>query len=539
LKQILSSIALIIFIIVSYAHTHTKSLPASTPTFTPQCPIQSVISPISRPDISKENVDILFKSPGFRNLSITRLAGAVQVPTEDFDDMGSVSSDPRWDVFYQLEKYFKETFPAVHEQLELEIVNEHGLLYTWRGSDPSLKPVMITGHQDVVPVAADTRHQWTYDPFSGYFDGTYVHGRGVHDCKNNVIAIFSAITALLDLDFVPRRTLIVGFGFDEESPQKLGAYRIAQHLEAKHGKHSLAFLLDEGAIGILKKNGRSMGTPQASEKGYMDAVVKVHVPGGHSSMAPPHTSIGILSEVVTTLEADAKKNFPSKLTSHNPFYYTLHCVAEDPHTDLSPVLRAAILDPEKEGELVEILKRDFESDVMIRTSQAVTIFNSGSKANALPQYAEALVNYRISNEQSLAEIRTALAESIKPVAQKHNLTFLTSVVDDHSSSVDIPENTLSLAFWRSLEPSPTSSHETEAWRHFAGVIKHVFDEDGEGNDVLVAPTIAQGNTDTKYYWDLTSQIYRFGPLRAWHDKGWGGIHDVNERVSLLCRALKD
>jgi Gly-Xaa carboxypeptidase len=67
----------------------------------------------------------------------------------------------------------------------------------------------------------------------------------------------------------------------------------------------------------------------------------------------------------------------------------------------------------------------------------------------------------------------------------------------------------------------------------------VFDEDGEGNDVLVAPTIAQGNTDTKYYWDLTSQIYRFGPLRAWHDKGWGGIHDVNERVSLLCRALKD
>lgn len=38
---------------------------------------------------------------------------------------------------------------------------------------------------------------------------------------------------------------------------------------------------------------------------------------------------------------------------------------------------------------------------MIRTSQAVTILNSGSKANALPQYAEALVNYRISNEQSL------------------------------------------------------------------------------------------------------------------------------------------
>lgn len=529
MKETILSVFLVVFAIFNLCKIFSTSSAISK--YQPQCPAQAIIAPTSHPEITRKNVETLFKSEGFRNLSIERLSGAVKIPTEDFDYMGPIGEDKRWDVFYDLEKYFKKTFPLFHEKLELEVVNEHALVYTWQGSDRSLKPVLLTGHQDVVPIAEDTRHQWTHDPFSGYFDGTYVNGRGVHDCKNNVVALFSSITALLEAGFTPQRTIVLGFGFDEESPKLLGAYHISKHLEARWGRDAFAFLLDEGAIGITKTNGRTMGTPQASEKGCADAVIKVHVPGGHSSLAPPHTSIGILSEVVYVLENDAKKNFPSKLTPANPFFYTLHCVAEDPHTDLSPSLRDAILNPRKKEELVELLKKDFSADIMIRTSQAVTIFNSGSKSNALPQYAEALVNYRISNEQSLSALYSALSASIGPVAKKHNLTFTTHIVNGSSPSNDIPEYTLSLSFLRSLEPSPVSSHNTEAWRLFSGVIKHVFDEEGDGNDVLVAPTIAQGNTDTKYYWDLAKQIYRFGPLRAWHDEGWGGIHDVNERVS--------
>jgi len=60
-------------------------------------------------------------------------------------------------------------------------------------------------------------------------------------------------------------------------------------------------------------------------------------------------------------------------------------------------------------------------DILLRISQAVTIFNSGSKANALPQYAEALIKYRIPNEQSLADIQTAITNSISPVAKKHGM----------------------------------------------------------------------------------------------------------------------
>lgn len=386
------------------------------------------------------------------------------------------------------------------------------------------------GHQDTVPVAADTLKQWKYPPFSGYFDGTYINGRGVHDCKNNVLAILSSITALLEVDFQPHRTVVIGFGFDEEAPQGYGAARIAQHLEQVWGQNSFAILLDEGMIGISKIAGRTFGVPQASEKGHMDAIIRVHVPGGHSSMAPPHTSIGILSEVVTVLENNARRNFPSRLTSNNPFYYQLHCLAEDPLTDLSPALRKAVKKSNNNKQIVELIQEDFAKDILLRTSQAVTIFNSGSKSNALPQYAQSLVNYRISNEESVSYVQSHIASTVSPIASKHNLTFVSGPEDSNSSS--LPENTLSVSFRIPLEPSPVSSHKTSAWKYFSGVIKHVFDEEGEGNDVLVTPTIAQGNTDTKYFWNLTSQIYRFGPLRQWHDEGWGGLHDVNERIAI-------
>ena len=44
-------------------------------------------------------------------------------------------------------------------------VNEWSLLYTWRGSNTSLKPVLCISHLDVVPVTAEAA--WTQPPFGG------------------------------------------------------------------------------------------------------------------------------------------------------------------------------------------------------------------------------------------------------------------------------------------------------------------------------------------------------------------------------------
>ena len=153
-------------------------------------------------------MDDYFQSDAFRNQSIKRLSGAVQIPTQSFDDLGPVGEDPRWDIFYSFADYLAKTFPLAHSTLQLERVNTHGLLYTWPGTDPTLKPTVLMAHQDVVPVLDSTVEQWTHPPFSGFYDGKFVWGRGASDCKNQLMGILAAVEALVDANFIPQRTVV-------------------------------------------------------------------------------------------------------------------------------------------------------------------------------------------------------------------------------------------------------------------------------------------------------------------------------------------
>jgi len=71
-------------------------------------------------------------------------------------------------------------------------------------------------HQDVVPVLKVTESRWKYPPYSAHYDGRYIWGRGAVDCKNELIGVLEAFETLLEMDFTPERTILAGFGFDEE-----------------------------------------------------------------------------------------------------------------------------------------------------------------------------------------------------------------------------------------------------------------------------------------------------------------------------------
>jgi Gly-Xaa carboxypeptidase len=138
-----------------------------------------------------------------------------------------------------------------------ETVNTLGLVYTIKGQDPSLKPVMLAAHQDVVPVADPST--WKYPPFSAHFDGRWLWGRGASDDKNSLTGIFSALEALLSNPFWnPKRTIIVALGFDEECSGRRGAGSIGVYLEELHGPDSMAFLLDEGGMGMEVLEGKTL-----------------------------------------------------------------------------------------------------------------------------------------------------------------------------------------------------------------------------------------------------------------------------------------
>lgn len=83
--------------------------------------------------------------------------------------MGLVGEDEQWEKFRPLHDYLAQAFPLTyvdnppqppptnrtnvacplfrHQTLTLTKVNTYGLLYEWKGSDDSLKPLLLAAHQ--------------------------------------------------------------------------------------------------------------------------------------------------------------------------------------------------------------------------------------------------------------------------------------------------------------------------------------------------------------------------------------------------------
>ena len=106
--------------------------------------------------------------------AISRLAGAIRLPTVSRSD-GSGSD---FDALAAFRRHLEASFPRVHAALAREIVNEHSLLFTWKGTDETARPILLMAHMDVVPVEPGTESSWTHGPFSGDVAEGFVWGRG-------------------------------------------------------------------------------------------------------------------------------------------------------------------------------------------------------------------------------------------------------------------------------------------------------------------------------------------------------------------------
>lgn len=467
-------------------------------------------------------MDEFLRSDRFRNESIKRLSDAVKIPTMSFDDLGAIGDDPRWDIFYDFERYLKQTFPLIHDRLTLDLVNVHGLLYTWAGSEPYLKPTLLMAHQDVVPVPEETIPAWTHPPFSGFYDGKFVWGRGASDCKNTLIAIMEAVELLLATGFAPRRTIVLSFGFDEEVSGPQGAGHLSQHLLGKYGRDSFAAIVDEGS-GVAGLWGAVFAAPGVAEKGYIDVDIIVRSNGGHSSIPPPHTSIGMASELVALIESHP---YTPSLDPKNPYLGLMECGAR--HAPSFPKRLKALLRKSTSGKArdklaLEASKESLAIKYLMTTSLAVDIIHGGLKVNALPERTVVAVNHRVNVGESTAVVKKKLTKLAKKVAKKYNLTL--NAFDGSEGPMS-----LSLVDTASLEPAPvtpTSISKLSAYSVLSGSTRALY-----GPKMIMAPGIMPGNTDTKYYWQLSANIFRYAPGWDSEEEGFGNIHTVDERASV-------
>ncbi|RDX54278.1 carboxypeptidase S [Lentinus brumalis] len=500
------------------------------------CPQTKPLNPTAHGEL-EHRLGLVFQDFRYKHRAYKALAGAVQVPTESYDDLGPVGEDKRWETFGELHKYLEATFPDVFGKLEVTKVNTYGIVLRWKGSDASLRPVLVTAHQDVVPVEPATVHEWIHPPYSGYFDGEWIWGRGSCDDKSDLVASLHAIDALLKQGFKPKRTFVWAYGFDEEAAGTEGAGRLATYLEGQYGTHGFELMLDEGgSYGTPYGDDVIFAVPALSEKGYLDIRIEVTTKGGHSSVPPKHTAIGMLSSMVVAIEDHPHE--PALVRGGSPYNFTM-CAAvygpEYPSHVRKLALKAAHGDDGALDGLRDSLLETFPRfEAILRTTQAVDLVQGGVKVNALPEKVSAVVNHRIAEHSSVWELQKHITDTIRPIAKKYDLRVEAFGLQVASGSGKGGRVVLSDAWGTALEPSPvTPTGKDDAYQILAGTIKATI-ESSEGyqksgvKGVVVAPLLTIGNTDTRYYWNVTKNIFRYKHL---HEKDrYNGAHTINEAV---------
>jgi carboxypeptidase PM20D1 len=406
--------------------------------------------------------------------AVQRFSGAIRIPTVSNERV----EDTDTAAFLALHWYFQDSYPLVHQTLTLETVADLSLLYTWEGSNPDLEPVVLMGHQDVVPVIPGTEGDWSHPPFSGEVAEGAVWGRGSMDDKVSVVAILEAVEALLRQGYQPRRTIYLAFGHDEEVGGVRGASNIARLL-AERGAEPYAFVLDEGGAivrGMIPGIESPVAIVGVGEKGYVNLELRVDGAGGHSSAPPAQTNIGILAEAISELE---EHPFPARFEGAAQGLFD-HLAPEMSFGPRAVFANLWLFRPA----VTWGLKRTPQTAAMVRTTTAVPIVEGGVKANVLPITARAIVNHRIipgeTRETVLARVR--------------------QVIGDERVQVSIHGD-------EGVDPSPVSDPEGPAFQMLARTIRQVVG--GEG--VVVAPYLVMGGTDAKFYSGSSNSVFRFIP----------------------------
>jgi carboxypeptidase PM20D1 len=420
-----------------------------------------------------------------------RLAGALRIATISHEDPADFDGEP----FLQFHTYLEETFPNVHSTLTWETVNEYSLLYRWEGSDHSLAPIAVLAHMDVVPVEPGTEDKWTHEAYEGRIEDGYVWGRGALDMKNILVASLEAVEMLVEQGVQPRRTIYLAFGHDEEVGGQNGATAIAALLQSRGIQ--LDHVIDEGgaiADGLVPGIPGTVALIGIAEKGFMSIELLVEMDGGHSSMPPAQTAVGILSAGIQRLE---EHQMPHAITGATEAMFD-YIGPEMPFGKRIFIANRWLFG----GLIKKMFASSAEGAAMLRTTTAPTIFQAGVKANVLPSTARAVVNHRILSGDSTAQV----------------LEHVRRTVDDPRIQVQPVDGFVS-------EPSPVSDVNSESFAMLSRTIREVFP------GTVVTPYLVVGGTDSRHYAGVANNVFRFGGTRIGPDD-MGRVHGTDERIGV-------
>jgi acetylornithine deacetylase/succinyl-diaminopimelate desuccinylase-like protein len=414
------------------------------------------------PDISSQALEMLKRSVGFKTV-----AGEGQVPAYAEYLAGELKA---------------HGFAA--DDITITPRGETATLTArYRGTDPSLKPILLAAHMDVVPAL---REDWERDPFVAVVENGFVFGRGAADNKLGLVSMTAALFWLKQEGYKPKRDIVLALTGDEETTQETTAALARELKDAElvlNSDAGGAYLGDDGKPVVYAM--------QAAEKTYMDFEVSFTNPGGHSSRPGPTNAIYDMARAITRV---AGFRFPARSSELTQAYFR----AAGPITP-APVGPAMLryADNPADAEAYDILASHAEYVGQLGTTCVATQAKAGHAPNALPQSAAVNINCRVFPGESVESVQSTLVR----------------VVDDPNAQVRIVNNPV---------PSDASPLREDVMK----ALRKAIDLRAPG--LPIVPSMSAGATDSLYFRNLGVPSYGVSGIFM-HPKD-SFSHGLNERV---------
>lgn len=452
-----------------------------------------------------------FTPPPQLDKYIARLSKGIQIPTISHINYTKTNFAP----FIEFRAYLAEAYPTIFKHTEFKLINEHAMLFKWKGKNPSLKPILFNAHYDVVPAGIEeafaeqeipfeisqevTDHpneqanNWKYPPFSGAVNHGRIYGRGTIDMKGMLFALLDAAESLIESGFQPERDIYFAFGHDEEVGSRNGSEKIAQYL------HEQGVLLDavydEGGILALSetnKNTFGMAFIGIAEKGLVTVKISVFADGGHSSSPSLVTALGSAAVIMQRLE---NNQMPARIIPETDMVFkTLMGNASLPARVL--IANQDILKPL----FISQLSKNAFINAVIRTTTALTRASGSDANNVLPSVATVVVNFRLQP-----------GDRVEDVLQH---------VKKQCDGFEVKIETLSAREASNI--SPTNTH---GYKKMVETIHQFYPT------ATLIPYISIGGTDARNYQLVSSNLYRFLPV-AMTDAEKETMHNYDESITI-------
>ncbi len=421
--------------------------------------------------------------------AIGRFQEALRIKTISFENDENFDPKP----FEDFNQFLKVNYPLVDSLLNHQNFSRFSHLYKWEGSDKSLKPIILIGHIDVVPIASPDK--WSVDPFSGEIKDGKIWGRGTIDDKFSVVGILEAVEILLGEGFQPKRTIYLSFGHDEEIGGDEGAVLIAEHL--KQQGIEAEYVLDEG-YAITQKLIPGIETDVAmigiGEKGSTTIEFTVDMEGGHSSQPARESAIDVLASAIAKLK---ETPLPPTISE------AMHGFMDQLGPEMGFVNRMAFANRNIfKGMIISTYESASNAgNALVRTTTAPTIFEAGIKENVIPTFARAVVNFRIIPGQTAEDVMAHARETIND------------------------ERVQASFYGFNSNPSPVSPMDSKGYQVINKTIKEIFSE------TLTAPNLVIAATDSRHFGEVSKNIYRFVPYHI-NEENISTFHGVDEHISI-------